>query len=395
MDNNTNTVAIKANETEILIPATIEMTSKAVEGGKSQPIINVKKFSEKELAIASKMAAGLNFDDGMALMTFGAGPQRKMTSYLEPLLKGIRAKDAGIAGDYVISLTKGMNMLKIKDYHEKVSKSGGIFNAAALFNIIKVFYKRQQKVEKLINQIKAQMAEDRITLEKAYQQFDALVRQTLEFQDEMAIAIIAGEVALIRMNTEKDRLVKVGDETRDAQAIAEANDFIARLDSFDTRVIDMKIAYYDAMASVPQLRAAQTAEKLQINNLIRTELTDLPAFMEAIATVATMTRVAKIMKRNLKFQTARADLQVGAAKLTGETLLKSLDAEGKDVVDRVNQAIARAELIMEYAEKADEKRKENRLLRNEAADAIADAASKLKVRMNDLNLNSMSETPKV
>ena len=88
-------------------------------------MVDTTRFDAPRKQQAAVIAASVSVADSNTVATFGAGPQRKLSGFLDQLLTGVRADEIGTAGALVTELATGLKMLDLPGVKREVEGRAG------------------------------------------------------------------------------------------------------------------------------------------------------------------------------------------------------------------------------------------------------------------------------
>ena len=95
----------------------------------------------------------------------------------------------------------------------------------------------------------------------------------------------------MRSEFEAERAALAGE--RNAVRFAHLRDSVEQVDAFETRLVRMHVAFTRGILAVPQIRTAQQAGRIEIQNTLDTILFDLPDLKAAIVRVAALHQISR------------------------------------------------------------------------------------------------------
>ena len=124
--------------------------------------VNIAKLTPEQLTRVEDIKKQINIEDSQAIITFGVGAQRDISTFADNILHEVRTKDSGYAGAILTDL-----VIKIKDidvdslgskegFFSKIPLLGGLVNSFRKF--IARYEKLSVQIEKIIDELdKARM----------------------------------------------------------------------------------------------------------------------------------------------------------------------------------------------------------------------------------------------
>ncbi|MGB1027344.1 MAG: toxic anion resistance protein, partial [Rhodospirillaceae bacterium] len=126
--------------------------------------------------------------------------------------------------------------------------------------------------------------------------------------------------------------------TPDAMEASQLHDWGNQINAFEARLMKMKIFFTESLISVPQIRVAQEAAKIEIQNIMDGLLFDLPRLKNAVLRVASLLNIRGAQQENDARREASAKIgQLGADLLhTAYTEAKSSQGSSLDEVNALS-----------------------------------------------------------
>ncbi|MBP5793652.1 MAG: toxic anion resistance protein [Spirochaetaceae bacterium] len=221
-------------------------------------------FSQEELAQIEAFSKQIDLSNSSAILNYGVGAQRKLSSFAEKALEGIRTKDMGDTGNMITKLNTELRNLDFDD-NDKGLK--GLFKKGA--NKLATLKAKYSKIETNINEITTELEKHEIMLLKDIAMLDQMYEANLAYFKELSMYIAAGKKKLDETrNTELVSLQNKAKESGLAEDIQAANDLAGMCDRFEKRLTDLQITRTVSLQTAPQIRTVQgsntqMAEKIQ------------------------------------------------------------------------------------------------------------------------------------
>jgi len=301
---------------------------------------DLSKFDGTQMARVEQIAASISFDDTNSLLTFGTEPQRRLNDYLGQLLEGIRTSDVGAAGDLTIELAttvKALNLQKMKrevDGEDWVAATFGRLPVVGKWaSALRYFQLSHKQITKHLDTIETRAEQDKAKLAAMNAKLDRMVDASIENMRELEFYLAAAQVVIKRARVDFEQRRQAAAVSRDVVEIAKLRDYMEQINAFETRAVRMHIAYAESMVSVPQIRASQTASRIEISNIMDTILFDLPHLKRAIVQVASLAATSKASRTNAaRRELTRQISGIGADQLQ-DVYLKAKASQGSSEQD--------------------------------------------------------------
>ncbi|MCX7890679.1 MAG: toxic anion resistance protein, partial [Rhodobacteraceae bacterium] len=178
-----------------------------------------------------------------SIVSFGSAAQAELQQISQAMLADVRNKDVGPAGDSlreIVTTIRGFSVSEL-DVRRKASWWERLLGRAAPFaNFLSRFEKVQDQIDRITNDLLGH--EHRLL--KDIKSLDLLYQKTLNFYDELALYIAAGEAKLKELDTEtipaKEREVQAAPENDQVIRAQELRDLRSARDDLERRVHDLK-----------------------------------------------------------------------------------------------------------------------------------------------------------
>jgi len=260
-------------------------------------LIDVARFDDPRRRQAVEIAAGVSIADSNSIAVFGAAPQRRISGFLDQLLAGAKTDDIGVAGELVVELAtdiKALNLPAMK--REAEGRSGSLATIPVVgkyFSAFRRFRAMQQQVTTHLAQIE-QRADTHLGRLKANNAaLDKLLDATEQNLRELEVWVAGGQQALLRMRDEFRAAREALREDRDPVKLTRLRDMGEQINAFETRLVRMHVAFTRGILAIPQIRIAQQAGRIEIQNTLDTVLFDLPDLKAAIVRVAALNQISR------------------------------------------------------------------------------------------------------
>lgn len=326
-----------------------EGSASAVPAAKQVPVEDLSeraRLSPAEQKQVDEFAQKIDLHDSSIILQYGAGAQKKMTTFSESALSSVRSKDLGEVGGMLSNLVTELKSFSI----EEEEKSGffGFFKKTS--NKITAMKARYSTAETNVNQIVHTLEDHQITLMKDVAMLDKMYDQNVVYFKELTMYILAGKKRLAEVeNTELPALRQKAKESNlpeDAQA---ANDLANLCDRFSKKLHDLELTRTISIQMAPQIRMIQNNDTLMSEKIQSTLVNTIPLWKsqmvlalgvahsqqaaQAQREVTDMTN--ELLKKNSEalktatIETARESergiVDIETLQLTNQNLIQSLD----------------------------------------------------------------------
>jgi uncharacterized protein YaaN involved in tellurite resistance len=345
--------------------------------------VDLSRLNEPQRQRVAELAARATLEDTTSAMSFGADAQRRANDHLDRLMGDMRAVDGGEAGDLLINLSHGLSHINLPRLRKETEGGDWVANTfgripliGRYFSALRHFHLSHQRVVDLLGKIETQANSRRASLAAKHGQMDRLVQSTMENIGELELHLAAGCVATERFRLDFEREREAARASRDPMAAARLRDFSERSAAFETRLVRMHLAYADALVSVPEIRLAQEASRIEMANIVDTLLFDLPRLKRAILRVASLAEISRARKETQRQRDAARRIGALGADALAHAYLGAKASQG-DGIEEVAALSIEADKVLETMALGMKLDQENRARRDGAHAALASLRSKL------------------
>lgn len=241
----------------------------------------------------------IDMDDTNSIVSFGSAAQAELQEISQSMLQGVRNKDVGPAGDSlrgIVTTIRGFSVSELDTRRERSWWEKLIGRAAPIAR----FTARYETVQGQIDKITDNLLTHEHTLLKDIKSLDLLYEKTLNFYDELALYIAAGEEKLERLDGKdipaKEAEVKAAPEADQVIKAQELRDMRAARDDLERRVHDLKLTRQVTMQSLPSIRLVQENDKSLVTKINSTLVNTVPLWETQLAQAITIQRSAEAAK---------------------------------------------------------------------------------------------------
>ena len=313
MSENTGMIQLELGDTAVAVqePQTIELPAVAPTMEAVMDIYTQQAgLTEADLKAVDEFSEKIDLKDSGIILQYGAACQKKIASFSDSALEGVRTKDLGAAGDMIADL---MAELKGFSVEEKDGGFLGFFKKAG--NEMTRLKARYDKAEVNVNKItevleghQNQLLTDIVMLDKMYE-------MNLGYFKELTMYIMAGKKKLEKERTttlpEMKAAAEASGQAQDAQA---ANDFAAMCDRFEKKLHDLELTRTISIQMAPQIRLIQNGDTLMAEKIQSTINNTIPLWKNQMVLALGMANSQQAM-----------DAQAAVNALTNELLMKNAE----------------------------------------------------------------------
>ncbi|MBS0125589.1 toxic anion resistance protein [Thetidibacter halocola] len=238
----------------------------------------------------------IDMGDTQSIVSFGSAAQAELQEISQAMLQDVRNKDVGPAGDSlrtIVTTIRGFSVSEL-DVRRERSWWEKLLGRAAPFA---KFTARFEEVQGQIDRITDNLLTHEHKLLKDIKSLDLLYEKTLQFYDELALYIAAGEAKLAELDSkdipEKEAAVQAAPEDHQVMKAQELRDLRAARDDLERRVHDLKLTRQVTMQSLPSIRLVQENDKSLVTKINSTLVNTVPLWETQLAQAVTIQRSAE------------------------------------------------------------------------------------------------------
>lgn len=278
--------------------AEVEEVSRAIlpEPVDANAVVPLEAADETQTREIAARMQEIDMGDTNSIVAFGSRAQTGLQEISQSMLAGVRNKDVGPAGDSlrnIVTTIRGFSVSEL-DVRRKRSWWERLLGRAAPFA---KFTARFETVQTQIDKVTDELLHHEHTLLKDIKSLDKLYEKTLEFYDELALYIAAGEAKLKELDeTEipaKQAEVDAAPEQDQVMKAQQLRDLRAARDDLERRVHDLKLTRQVTMQSLPSIRLVQENDKSLVTKINSTLVNTVPLWETQLAQAVTIQRSAE------------------------------------------------------------------------------------------------------
>ena len=237
--------------------------------------------------------AQIDMGDTGSIIGFGSAAQTELQEISQMMLADVRNKDLGPAGDAlrgIVTTIRGFSVSEL-DVRKKQSWWERLIGKAAPFA---QFAARFERVQEQIDKVTDDLLHHEHVLLKDIKALDLLYEKTLQFYDELALYIAAGEARLAALDSEDIPAIEAqmqgAEEGNKMLKAQELRDLRAARDDLERRVHDLKLTRQVTMQSLPSIRLVQENDKSLVTKINSTLVNTVPLWETQLAQAVTLQR---------------------------------------------------------------------------------------------------------
>jgi uncharacterized protein YaaN involved in tellurite resistance len=243
-------------------------------------------------AIRSRMGE-INMGETASIIGFGSRAQMELQQISQAMLQDVKNKDVGPAGDslrQMVTTIRGFSVSELDARRSRTWWERLTGKAAPIAN----FMARYEGVQGQIDKITENLLGHETALLKDIKSLDLLYEKTLDFYNELALYIAAGEAKLAELDATaipaKAAEVEAAPEDQKVIKAQELRDLRAARDDLERRVHDLKLTRQVTMQSLPSIRLVQENDKSLVTKINSTLVNTVPLWETQLAQALTIQR---------------------------------------------------------------------------------------------------------
>ena len=235
----------------------------------------------------------IDMTDTGSIVAFGSSAQAGLQEISQSMLQDVKNKDVGPAGASLRDIVSTIRGFSVKELDPNRKRSWwekliGRAKPAAMF--MAKFEDVQGQIDKITDDL---LGHEHVLL-KDIKSLDILYERTLDFYNELALYITAGEAKIAELDAQdipaKEAEVAAAPEDAQVMKAQELRDLRAARDDLERRVHDMKLTRQVTMQSLPSIRLVQENDKSLVTKINSTLVNTVPLWETQLAQALTIQR---------------------------------------------------------------------------------------------------------
>lgn len=276
--------------------AEVEKVTAVVLAEPTGELVSMAEADKPTTAEIKRRMDEIDMSDTQSIVSFGSSAQAELQVISQSMLAGVRNKDVGPAGDSlrnIVSTIRGFSISEL-DVRRKRSWWEKLLGRAAP---MAKFVARFEDVQGQIDMITDDLLKHEHVLLKDIESLDVLYDKTLQFYDELALYIAAGEAKIAELDgtaiPKKELQVSKVREGKAVMMAQELRDIRSARDDLERRVHDLKLTRQVTMQSLPSIRLVQENDKSLVTKINSTLVNTVPLWETQLAQALTIQRSAE------------------------------------------------------------------------------------------------------
>lgn len=256
-------------------------------------LIVVDRADPSVQAEVDRRKAEIDMSNTQSIIRFGSAAQAELQAISQEMLAGVRNKDVGPAGSSLREMVTSLRGFSVDELDPDRKRSWWERLTGAAEPMAE-FMARFETVQGQIDKITGELLVHEHTLLKDIKSLDKLYEKTLDFYDELALYIAAGEAKLKELDgttiPAKQAEVDAAPREQGVMKAQELRDLRAARDDLERRVHDLKLTRQVTMQSLPSIRLVQENDKSLVTKINSTLVNTVPLWETQLAQAVTIHR---------------------------------------------------------------------------------------------------------
>ena len=334
-------------------------------------------LTEEELKEVEEFAGKIDLTNADHVMMYGADAQKKISSFADSILEGVKTMDTGDVGETLTKL-----ITELKGFEGATEKPKGL---RALFTSTKQqianLKAKYDDVSVNVDKIAASLEQHQVQLLKDIAMFDQLYDINNAYFHELTMYIVAGEKRLADVRaTDLVALREAAQKSGDAMDAQKANDLDAQCDRFEKKLHDLKLTRQISLQMAPQIRLLQNNNALLVERIQSTLVNTLPLWKNQMVLALGLQHSQQAMQAQKAVTDMTNELlKKNAEKLKQGTLATAKEAE-RGVID-IETLTQTNQSLIDTIDEVIRIQQEGRQKRAEAEKTLAQMENELKQKL--------------
>ncbi|MDF0603184.1 toxic anion resistance protein [Psychromarinibacter sp. C21-152] len=262
-------------------------------------LVPMKDADAPTAAEIKKRMDEIDITDSNSIISFGSAAQAELQQISQSMLTDVRNKDVGPAGDSLRDIVTTIRGFSVGELDVRRKRTWWEKLTGKMAPMAK-FVARYEDVQGQIDGITDSLLGHEHKLLKDIKSLDLLYEKTLDFYDELALYIAAGEEKLAELDATtipaKEKEVEAAPEEDGVMQAQELRDLRAARDDLERRVHDLKLTRQVTMQSLPSIRLVQENDKSLVTKINSTLVNTVPLWETQLAQAVTIQRSSEAAK---------------------------------------------------------------------------------------------------
>ena len=272
-------------------PAPLGQNNMPVPLSQNSAALDLTKFTPEEIAQIQTIKQQINLEDSQAIITYGVGAQREISTFSDNVLSEIRSKDSGYVGEIMTDLVTNIKKVDVNGLEIKSGFLSRLPIFSIFFNKVKKFVAGYQKLSVQIEKITDQLDNARMQLLRDITLLDNMFVKNQEYRKNLERYIAAGQLKIQELQTTTlPELRAKAEQTKDSLDAQQYNDFTQFLNRFEKKVYDLNLSRMISIQTNPQIRLIQNGNQVLVEKIQSSILNTIPLWKNQMVIAITLLR---------------------------------------------------------------------------------------------------------
>jgi uncharacterized protein YaaN involved in tellurite resistance len=303
------------------------------------------EIAEDILPRAGELAKTIDVTDSQQIEQYAVGIQSRIAGFSDGVLASVRNKDTGYVGTMMTGLLGAIRGANIDELSPEALVNR-IPLVGRLFNGLKNFVSRYEKIEVQIDRITSDLEKARMDLLKDIGLFDIMFDHNKDYFKELEIYIAAGELKVKELN---DRIIpelkRRAEGSADPMVSQEVNDMVQMTNRFEKKVHDLKLSKTISMQMAPQIRLVQNNNRILVDKIQTSILNTIPLWKNQILIAMGIFKQTKALAMQKEVDRMTNDLLLKNSQMLKETSAAVVGMGEKGIVEIETLKKVNADLV--------------------------------------------------
>jgi uncharacterized protein YaaN involved in tellurite resistance len=348
-----------------------------------EELIPLSRFSPQEMVEIKTIAKGIDWSDANSILAQMNAPNQRFADAITRQLSGVAVYETGDAAGLILELSrqiKSANLAKMRRESNGqdwvAANFGQLPLVGSYVSAIRHFQLNHKSIVDELDRIRDKAQKEVTRLRAVHQQLEEQELATERVLREMMTHIAACQIAVgearDHFNAGREALAS-GD--RDPFKLQKLRDLGENIAIMETRLINAKTSFIEKMLAIPDIRARQSAARIEISNTIDTIQNDIPDLASAIGRLVASYHIGQAQKSTALRQETRRQLAEANANALDDVYLNAKRSQAGAVaeIDDLGARVDRLMKTLEAGAQIDEANAKSRAESNRKLTEIRDA----------------------
>lgn len=320
-------------------------------------LVPLSRFSSQELTEVKALAKSVDWSDANSIMAQMNAPNQRFAEAITRQLSAVAVYETGEAAGLILELSrqiKAANLTKMRREAKGEDWVAAHFGQLPLVgpyvSAIRHFQLTHQSLVGELERIRNRAQKEVTRLRAVHQQLEEQEIATERVLREMMIHIAACQLAVGEARetfaAQREDLLN-GD--RDPFKLQKLRDLSENISIMETRLINARASFVEKLLAMPDIRARQSAARIEISNTIDTIQNDIPDLASAIGRLVASYHIGQAQKSTELRRQMRRQLSEANADALDNVYLNAKRSQAGAIAE-IEDLSVRVERLMKTLE---------------------------------------------